>query len=62
MHEYKHSELETSRGSRGKLVKSRRQVVAIALHEAGATRQEGPKINWENLTKTEKKTAKGMRE
>ena len=55
MHEYKHGELETSPG---KLVKSRRQGVAIALHEAGATRQESPKINWENLTKTKKKTAK----
>jgi hypothetical protein len=35
----------------GKLVRSRRQAVAIALHEAGATRQESPKINWETLAK-----------
>ncbi len=40
MHEYKHGELETGRGTP---VKSRKQAVAIALHEAGATNQESPK-------------------
>jgi hypothetical protein len=64
MHEYKHGELETSRG---KPVKSRKQAVAIALHEAGATKQESPKKNRENLARTkrkerEEKTAKQQKE
>jgi hypothetical protein len=36
MHEWKHGELE---GSRGGKVKSRRQAVAIALSAAGASNQ-----------------------
>ena len=56
MHEYKHGELETSRG---KPVKSRRQAVAIALHEAGASNQESPKKNRENLARTKKKEREG---
>ncbi len=43
-HEYKHGELETGTG---KPVKSRRQAVAIALHEAGASNQESPEKNRE---------------
>ena len=56
MHEYKHGELETSRG---KPVKSRRQAVAIALHEAGASNQESPEKNRENLKKTKRKEREG---
>lgn len=56
MHEYKHGELETSRG---KPVKNRKQAVAIALHEAGATNTESPKKNRENLAKTKKKEREG---
>jgi hypothetical protein len=37
MHEYKHDELES--GS-GKPVKSRKQAIAIALHEAGVSRND----------------------
>ena len=44
MHEYKHGELETGPG---KPAKSRRQAIAIALHEAGASNQENP----EKITK-----------
>lgn len=36
MHEHKHGELKTARGRRK--VKSRRQAVAIALREAGASK------------------------
>ena len=39
MHEYKHGELKAGRGRRGK-VKNRKQAIAIALHEAGASNQE----------------------
>lgn len=56
MHEYKHGELETGTG---KAVKSRRQAVAIALHEAGATNQESPKKNRQNLARTKKKEREG---
>jgi hypothetical protein len=56
MHEYKHAELETVTGQP---VKSRRQAVAIALHEAGATRQESPGKNRENLARTKKKEREG---
>jgi hypothetical protein len=42
MHEFKHGELETSRG---KKVKNPKQAIAIALHEAGASRDETPAEN-----------------
>ncbi len=57
MHEYKHGELETGTGNP---VKSHRQAVAIALHEAGASNQETPKKNRENLQKTKKKEREGQ--
>ena len=56
MHEYKHGELETGTG---KPVKSRRQAVAIALREAGASNQEGPAKNRENLKRTKRKEREG---
>ncbi len=56
MHEYKHGELETGTG---KPVKSKRQAVAIALKEAGASNRESPKKNKENLTRTKKKEREG---
>jgi hypothetical protein len=49
MHEFKHGELETSRGTP---VKSQRQAVAIALHESGASRHEPPARNRRNLART----------
>lgn len=58
MHEYKHGELKI-RGN-GPKVKNSRQAVAIALHEAGATNQESPKKNKENLHRTKQKEAKGQ--
>jgi len=38
MHEFKHGELNTARGTRK--VKNPKQAIAIALHEAGASNQE----------------------
>jgi len=58
MHEFKEGELETSRG---KPVKSRRQAVAIALHEAGASREESPAANRRNLARTKSREAKAKR-
>jgi hypothetical protein len=56
MHEFKHGELESSRGGR---VKSRKQAVAIALEEAGASKYESPEKNREHLKKTKEKERHG---
>jgi Family of unknown function (DUF6496) len=56
MHEFKHGELESSRGGK---VKSRRQAVAIALSEAGASRNETPKQNRRNLARTKRRERSG---
>jgi hypothetical protein len=58
MHEFKHGELKT-RGS-GPKVKSRKQAIAIALHEAGATNQESPSRNRRNLRRTKFKEKRGQ--
>lgn len=58
MHEYKHGELRT--GGSGAKVKNPRQAVAIALSEAGATKQESPAKNREKLQKTKEKERKGV--
>jgi Family of unknown function (DUF6496) len=59
MHEFKHGELKSGRGGKGGKVKSRRQAIAIALKEAGASRYESPKANTRNLAKSERKEAHG---
>jgi len=55
MHEFKEGELETSVG---KKVKSRKQAVAIALREAGASNQESPAENKKNLRRTKARERK----
>jgi Family of unknown function (DUF6496) len=57
MHEFKHGELKI-RGS-GPKVKNPRQAIAIALHEAGASREESPAANRKNLRRTKAKERKG---
>src|SRR4051812_5640925 len=57
MHEFKHGDLRI-RGS-GPKVKSPKQAIAIALHEAGASNQESPKKNRENLKRTKAKERRG---
>jgi len=59
MHEYSHGELESGRSAKGGTVKSRRQAVAIALKEAGASKYESKKENKQNLQKTKRKEATG---
>lgn len=56
MHEYKHGELERSRGGK---VKSRRQAVAIALSEAGASNQQSSKQNQQRYARTKRKERRG---
>jgi uncharacterized protein DUF6496 len=57
MHEYKHGELKTARGSRK--VKNPKQAIAIALHEAGASRYDTPKERARNLRRTKAKERRG---
>jgi Family of unknown function (DUF6496) len=52
MHEFKHGDLASSSGRK---VKNPRQAVAIALHEAGASRDETPTGNRRNLARTKAK-------
>ena len=57
MHEFKHGELKTARGTRK--VKNPKQAVAIALHEAGASKYESPAENKRNLRRTKVKEQRG---
>jgi hypothetical protein len=57
MHEYKHGELESSRGGK---VKNPKQAVAIALQEAGASRYESKQKNARNLARTKAKEQRGQ--
>jgi Family of unknown function (DUF6496) len=56
MHEYKHGELKS--GKAGK-VKSRKQAIAIALSEAGASKYSSKRKNSSNKAKTARKEAAG---
>jgi hypothetical protein len=57
MHEFKHGELRI-RG-KGPKVKNPKQAIAIALHEAGASREQSPKENRRNLERTKARERKG---
>jgi hypothetical protein len=59
MHEFKHGELKRGRSGKGGAVKSRRQAIAIALEEAGASKYESARRNRRNLRRTERKEARG---
>jgi hypothetical protein len=59
MHEYAHGELKSGpKGKAGK-VKSRRQAIAIALKESGASKYESKAENKRNLTRSKRKEATG---
>jgi hypothetical protein len=59
MHEYAHGELKSGRSGKAGKVKSRRQAIAIALKEAGASKYESKKENKQNLRKSKAKEATG---
>jgi hypothetical protein len=59
MHEFKHAELKSGRGGKGGKVKSRKQAIAIALHEAGASKYDTPAKQKQSLAKSKRKEAKG---
>lgn len=52
MHEFKHGDLKANGG---RTVRNPKQAIAIALHEAGASRDESPKKNAENLKRTKRR-------
>jgi hypothetical protein len=60
MHEFKHGELKSGPRGRGGRVKNRRQAIAIALKEAGASKTESKGGNRRNLAKTKRKEARGQ--
>jgi hypothetical protein len=59
MHEFKHGELKSGPGGKGGPVRSRRQAIAVALEEAGASKYESNRRNRRNLHRTERKEAEG---
>ena len=59
MHEYKHGELKSGQQGKAGKVKARRQAVAIALSEAGASNQQSPSQNKRSLRRTRTKERKG---
>jgi hypothetical protein len=59
MHEYKHGELKSGPGGKAGKVKSRKQAIAIALSEAGASKYDSKRKNSSNRAKTERKEAAG---
>ena len=59
MHEYKHGELKSGRKGRAGKVKSRKQAIAIALSEAGASKYANRSENKRNLKHTKQKERAG---
>jgi Family of unknown function (DUF6496) len=51
--------MKSGPGGKGGKVKSRRQAIAIALKEAGASKYESDSENKKNLAKTKRKEARG---
>lgn len=60
MHEFKHGELKSGKGGKGGKVKSRKQAVAIALSEAGASKYKTKSQNKRAGKIPAKEKAKGL--
>lgn len=59
MHEFAHGELKSGPGGKGGKVKSRKQAVAIALSEAGASKYDSEAENERHLAESKDKEATG---
>ena len=59
MHEFAHGELKSGPDGKGGKVKSRKQAIAIALKEGGASQYESERENERNLQKSKSKEAQG---
>ena len=61
MHEFKHGELKSGPGGKGGTVKSRKQAIAIALSEAGESKDRTKARNRRAQTTTARKEAKAVK-
>jgi hypothetical protein len=59
MHEFKHGELKSGRRVKSGKVKSRKQAIAIALHEAGASKFDTRSEKKRSFAKAKRKEATG---
>src|SRR3954471_23117135 len=59
MHEFEHGELKSGPGGKGGKVKSRRQAIAIALHEGGASKYASKRENRREFAGTKRKERRG---
>src|SRR4029077_12360911 len=59
MHEAKHGELKSGPRGKGGQVKSRKQAIAIALHEAGASKKQSPAQKKRSYSRSKSKEAHG---
>jgi len=59
MHEYEHGELKSGRGGNAGKVKRRKQAIAIALNEAGASAYKTKAQNRKSRVRSERKEAAG---
>lgn len=59
MHEFAHGELKRGRRGKGGKVKSRKQAIAIALQEGGASKYESERENTRSFERSKKKEAHG---
>src|SRR5690242_15197458 len=60
MHEFKHGELKSGRAGKGGKVKSRKQAIAIALHEAGASKYDTKSQRKRSFAKSKRKESAGQ--
>jgi hypothetical protein len=60
MHEFKHGELKSGPGGKGGKVKNRKQAIAIALQEAGASKYDSKQENRRSRARTARKEARGQ--
>lgn len=59
MHEYEHGELKSGRAGKAGKVKSRKQAIAIALNESGASNLKSNAQNRKAERKSERKESRG---
>src|SRR5207237_9633983 len=59
MHEFKHGELKSGKRGKGGKVKSRKQAIAIALQESGASKYQTKSQKRKSSAKSKRKEASG---
>ena len=59
MHEFKHGELKSGKGGKGGKVKSRKQAIAIAMHESGTSKYDSSSEKKKSRAKSKRKESKG---